>query len=322
MFSESQALQIRQGLAELDFSKSLPQGQRSVFEQYFGFYDFDSSLSAEAVFHTAGCNSIAGFEIVSQYFRPRDTEVKGTVVLLHGYLDHSGLYSHAIRFCLSKGYAALVFDMPGHGLSSGLPASIQSFDQYSDVLLELLITMKNQGLKGPWHMIGQSTGAAVMIDCLLKERFSKDFPLVKFIALAPLLRPYAWQTSKYLFALSRPFLRSTKRKFSENSHDQRFLDFLKLKDPLQSKRLQRDWILAMLRYQQEFAEAEQSSANLHIVQGTGDTTVDWQFNLEKFAEKFTAVQIEKIEGARHHLVNESEAYRKQMFNLVAQALAA
>lgn len=318
MFSNSDALVIRQGLAEMDFSTPLQQAQRSAFQDYFNFYRFDPSLVSDEIFHTAGCNTVAGFDIVSQYFRPANPQ--GTIILLHGYLDHGGLYSHAIKFCLRRGFAVVILDMPGHGLSSGKQASIASFDQYAESVTLLLREMDKASLQGPWHMIGQSTGAAVMIDCLLKNRFKEGLPLGKFIALAPLLRPYAWQTSKYLFALSRPFFSSTKRKFSQNSHDNEFLEFLKFKDPLQSQRLQRDWILAMLKYQKEFKKAEPNSIPINIIQGTDDTTVDWQYNLGQFRGKFPNAVIEEIAGARHHLVNESEPYREQVFACVARAL--
>lgn len=320
MFSKSDALSIRQGLAEMDFSTPLQQAQLSAFQRYFEFYSFDPYLISGDVFYTAGCDSVAGFDIVSQYFCPASPQ--GTIVLLHGYLDHVGLYSHAIKFCLQLGFAVVIFDMPGHGLSSGKQASIANFKQYSDSVTFLLGKMETASLIGPWHMIGQSTGAAVMIDCLLKNRFDESLPLNKFIALAPLLRPYAWQTSRYLFALSRPFLSSTKRKFSENSHDTAFLSFLKLKDPLQSQRLQRDWILAMLKYQKDFRKAQINRQSVNIIQGTADTTVDWQYNLEKFREKFPNAAIEEIAGARHHLVNESKPYREQVFASIKQALEA
>lgn len=326
MFTSADALAIRRGLGELNFKTSNAEPSSLAFDAYFEFYKFDPSVIGKKTSHTAGIIHAAGsdhgpaFDIVTQYFKPLSTNSEGTVVLLHGYFDHTGIYQHIIKHCLDQNFGVVVFDMPGHGLSSGQVASIASFEAYSDVLLRLLEIMASGELPGPWHLLGQSTGAAVMIDCLLKKKFSKQLPLSKFVALAPLLRPYAWQTSRMLFSLSRFFLSSTKRKFSENSHDQQFLDFLKFQDPLQSRRLMRDWVLAMVRYQQEFELAEVNETPLHIIQGTADTTVDWKYNLEKFKLKFPNTLIEQIPDARHHLVNESEAYRGQVFAAVDKAL--
>jgi alpha-beta hydrolase superfamily lysophospholipase len=326
MFTSSDALKIRQSLGELDFKASDAESSNSVFDAYFEFYKFGQSVTGKETSHSAGVIQVPSLEsapaltIVTQYFRPLGKEIQGTIVLLHGYFDHAGIYQHVIKHCLDQGLCVVVFDMPGHGLSSGKVASIESFEVYSDVLLGVLEAMARGGLSGPWHLIGQSTGAAVMIDCLLKNRFTKQFPLSKFLALAPLLRPYAWQTSRILFSLSRFMLSSTKRKFSENSHDQQFLDFLKFQDPLQSRRLMRDWILAMVKYQEEFELAQVNETPLHIIQGTADTTVDWKYNLEKFESKFPNALIEQIPDARHHLVNESEAYRGQVFAALDRAL--
>lgn len=332
MFTSSDALKIRQSLGELDFKTSNAEPLSSAFDAYFEFYKFDASVTGKETSHSAGViqvarsncesalESVAAFKIVTQYFKPTDKVIKGTVVLLHGYFDHAGIYQHIIKHCLDQGLCVVVFDMPGHGLSSGKAASIESFEVYCDALLGVLEAMVSAGLSGPWHLVGQSTGAAVMIACLLKNRFSKNLPLSKFLALAPLLRPYAWQTSRILFSLSRYILSSTKRKFSENSHDQQFLDFLKFQDPLQSRRLMRDWILAMVKYQEEFELAEVNETPLHIIQGTADTTVDWKYNLEKFEAKFPNALVEQIPDARHHLVNESETYREQVFAALDRAL--
>jgi alpha-beta hydrolase superfamily lysophospholipase len=320
MFTRADAAEIRCGLGELDFTSSSAEPSRSAFDAYFKFYKFAPNVTGAGSSHTAGIIHAAGFDVVVQYFKPIGTISLGTVVLLHGYLDHAGIYQHVIEHCLAQGLDVVIFDMPGHGLSSGEVASIESFDVYCKVLLCLLDAMDNAELPGPWHLLGQSTGAAVMIDCLLKNRFPKQFPLTRFIALAPLLRPYAWQKSRFLFSLSRLFLSSTKRKFSENSHDQKFLDFLKFEDQLQSKLLMRDWILAMVKNQRQFGLAAVNQTSLQIIQGTADTTVDWEYNLEEFKAKFPNLLIEQIPGARHHLVNESEAYRGQVFAALDRAL--
>jgi len=55
---------------------------------------------------------------------------------------------------------------------------------------------------------------------------------------------------------------------------------------------------------------------LRIVQGDADKTVDWRYNL-KFLEEHADADILHIGGARHHLVNESEAIRAQMFSWIS-----
>jgi alpha-beta hydrolase superfamily lysophospholipase len=73
------------------------------------------------------------------------------------------------------------------------------------------------------------------------------------------------------------------------------------------------WVAAMVEYQKRFLQADSHSAALQIIQGTDDKTVDWKKNLPLIARKFPASQTHFIEGARHHMVNESSAYREKIF---------
>lgn len=312
MFTKADGLAIRQGLGELAVSASLDEDIRARFSQYFDFYKFDHQF-IEAITHSAGVVCVAEFEVVTQCFRQASNRSRGTVILLHGYFDHVGLYKHIIEYCLQRQLDVVAFDLPGHGLSSGVPASIDSFSRYRDALLAVLDVIEQESLAQPWSLVGQSTGGAVIIDSLLNNKIESSYPIEKFITLAPLLRPFAWKTSRVLFALSRLFLKSSMRNFSENSHDQEFLKFIRNEDPLQSRRLMRDWVSAMILYQKAFAAAPVSNNKLQIIQGTSDTTVDWQYNLKKLGEKFPSSTVYKISGARHHLVNESQQYREQVF---------
>ncbi len=112
------------------------------------------------------------FKLHVQVFQPKlkaETDViKGTVFLLHGYLEHSGIYQPIIRELLDQGFSVLTYDLPGHGLSNGSPASIQNFDHYQQVL-EAVYRYVNMQLNRPtpWLGIGQSTGGAIWLHHLL-----------------------------------------------------------------------------------------------------------------------------------------------------------
>src|SRR5690625_8003366 len=97
-----------------------------------------------------------GFELATHYWLPENP--RGTLVVIHGYYDHVGLYGHALRFGLDQSYAVLAFDILGHGLSSGAHASIDSFDQYANALHEVLTSIESM-LPSSCHSIGHSTGS-------------------------------------------------------------------------------------------------------------------------------------------------------------------
>ena len=114
-------------------------------------------------------------------------------------------------------------DLPGHGLSSGKPASIGSFEEYSEALESVLELAAK--LPRPWVGIAQSTGCAVIMDSLLHRKLDERFGLAHYVLLCPLLYPVGWSLSRYVFYLTRSFLPGIRRSFARNSHDDSFFAF-------------------------------------------------------------------------------------------------
>ncbi|NQV70196.1 MAG: alpha/beta hydrolase [Pseudohongiella sp.] len=340
MFSRADADQLRESLAAIKFpatfadpasvESGVDTSVRNLVRAYREHYGLDFDTPSTTVAHTLGIVESGPYKIVCQYFVACAAEApsvnspanpstsRGTVFLLHGYFDHGGIYGHLIRHCLQLGFAVVIFDFPGHGLSSGAVASIGSFREYNQVFFDCLLAAQQQSVAGPWTVIGQSTGGAIIIDSLLDDNRLDSFSIRQYLLLNPLLRPSHWGRGKLLFALSRWFFVDTKRQFSNNSHDREFLRFLQQEDNLQSKFLSRRWILAMIDYQRRFAKAAGSDKKLSIIQGTDDGTVDWHYNLPKIMEKFPASKSYQLKDARHHLVNESAEYRDKAFSLISQ----
>ena len=318
MFTRDDANQLRASLEPLDFAAEAPASP--VLDRYRRCYGLDFSSPTLPVRHAIGRFESDSFSLVCQHFALPLAQQRGTAFLLHGYFDHTGLYGHLIKHCLQQGLAVVMFDLPGHGLSSGAAASIDSFQRYTAALLTCLRLAAQQQLNQPWVSIGQSTGGAVLMDALLGKQLAQRYPLQRYILLAPLLRPYRWWQSRLLFALVRHFVRTTPRNFAANSHDQEFLSFIKSSDALQSQLLPRDWVQAMIDYQRRFAAAPTSAQALHIIQGSADKTVDWQYNLAAIQAKFPQSKSFLVADARHHLVNESAEYRTRVFSLLDQVM--
>ena len=294
----------------------------TAYKQHYGLNFSKLDMDLKSARSTIGTFSSGPYELVCQHFLPSLQPPRKTAFLLHGYFDHAGLYRHLIEHLLKRDIAVIIFDLPGHGLSSGTTASISSFHEYSSAFVECLTLAKQQQVASPWIAIGQSTGSAIIMDALLEKRLeaevAKGFSLQDFILLGPLLRPRQWLRSVILFSLSRLFVASTPRKFSKNSHDAEFLEFLKSKDELQSRILPRDWVLAMMDYINRFEASPRHEQSLQIIQGRGDGTVEWEKNIPKILEKFPGSKVHWVDEAGHHLVNESVPYREQVFALIDQ----
>lgn len=258
----------------------------------------------------------AGFELVGQVWQP--AAPVGTLVLLHGFYDHMGLYRHAVEWALQRNLAVIACDLPGHGLSSGPRASIEDFAIYQQVLQALFEQARTLQLPQPWHLCGQSTGGAIVIDHLLHDGASSPIQ-GEAILLAPLVRPRAWRWSKLSYRLLRHFVSGIERRFSENSNDPTFLPFLQA-DPLQPRRLPTAWVGALVDWVKRIEAAPASTRRPLIIQGQADMTVDWPYNLEVLKAKFAEPQILLLPQARHHLVNELPAIRQHYFSFIDQRL--
>ncbi|HEK1683992.1 TPA: alpha/beta hydrolase [Pseudomonas putida] len=259
---------------------------------------------------------VAGFDLVGQVWQPQAPVA--TLFLLHGYYDHMGLYRHVIAWALRQGFAVISCDLPGHGLSSGERASIADFGIYQQVLDALFEQARALDLPRPWHLCGQSTGGAIVVDHLL--HCGAQSPADgQVILLAPLVRPRAWHWSKLSYRVLRHFVDGIERRFSANTNDPAFLAFLEA-DPLQPRRLPTAWVGALMAWIKRIEAAPRSSRQPLIVQGEADGTVDWPYNLKVLQEKFAEPQILLLPEARHHLANELPAIRQRYFAFIDQRL--
>lgn len=313
MFSTADAKALRKQLTPIDLSgpQTEPTPTLTAYRRHYGI---DNNSLGTSHSHRIGTCRSGDYTLIVQHFQLPGAGA-GTAFLLHGYYDHAGLYCHLIRQCLKLDYSVVIVDLPGHGLSSGKPASIGSFEEYSEALESVLELAAK--LPRPWVGIGQSTGCAVIMDSLLNRKLDERFGLAYYILLCPLLYPAGWSLSRYVFYLTRSFLSDIRRSFARNSHDDGFLRFLREHDCLQARTLPTAWVAAMADYQQRFAVAGQSEVPVQIIQGTDDGTVDWRKNLPLIREKFPASCVHLLDNARHHLVNESAAFRDLLFARLA-----
>ncbi|MBP5944128.1 MULTISPECIES: alpha/beta hydrolase [Pseudomonas] len=281
---------------------------------YQRFYKTD--FPERDVWRGMGRFDVDGYELVSHCWWPE--KVKGTLFLLHGFYDHTGLYRHLIEWALDQDFAVIACDLPGHGLSSGARASIRDFSEYQDALQALFVEANSIALPQPWHLCGQSTGGAIVVDHVLNHGESSPAQ-GQVILLSPLVRPRAWGWSQLSYYLLRPFVRGIARRFSENSNDPDFLPFL-LADPLQPKRLPTAWVGALSRWINRVEFAKKSPRRPLIIQGQADMTVDWQHNLQVLKLKFDRPQILLLPEARHHLANETADMREEYFEFLSKRI--
>jgi len=301
---------FRQAQGESSLSRLTPgDALTDAVHDYFRHYGLEALLNDTSEVH-AGFVDTGRFALWCQVWSP--PKPTGTAFVIHGYFDHLGLYRHLLSCLLAKGWRVVLWDLPGHGLSSGPRAEIEDFDDYQHCLAHLQETLQTLGMAPePWLGVGQSTGAAILATDALTRRDTAGWAGI--VLLAPLVRPWRWSQASWLHLIASPFVKELPRKYRPNSTDEAFTAFLRDQDPLQPERLSVAWITAMRRWMPRLLALEPNPLPTLILQGEQDLTVDWEWNLAILAEKFPNAEIHRHPEARHHLVNEADPIREVLF---------
>lgn len=298
----------RAALPRFDLNVRAP--LRGVLQDYAAHYGFDRVVQATAATHFLGKLEAFGYDIATHVFLPKD-KAKGTLLVLHGYFDHVGLFTHLIRRGLERGYAVVAYDLPGHGLSNGGRCDIEAFTHYQEVLRDVLGMLKPE-MPGPWLAVGQSTGGAILLDHILQSIQAGQRPAFARVQLwAPLVRPAQWRKVRLGYHLLHRFKREIPRHFRRSSSDQQFLDFLWHADPLQHRQIPLQWLGSMMSWEAHMQAMPACRYPVSVVQGDQDETVDWRFNIDYVRSHVFIEGYTEVVGAAHHLANEREDLREQ-----------
>ena len=288
-------------------------GEVTPLQQAFcRFYDIDFSATRPGLDYRVGTVASGIYSLVVH--RWLQSAASSNLLLVHGYLDHSGLYGKLIGYGLSHNCNVVIFDLPGHGLSSGEPAVIDDFADYGEAVSAVLAAAQMPDL--PLWVMAQSTGCAALVEYARRH----PWPFGATVLLAPLVRPVGWRRARAAHALVRRFADSIKRKFAPNSSDPDFLVFLQ-RDPLQSRRLPLRWVAALKRWLGSLPPGNLGVGPALVVQGEADQTVDWRYNVAFYRGLFPGSTVHMLAGAGHQLANESTAIREGYLAVVAEYLA-
>ena len=292
--------QLKKDIKQLTFeNQNIP----AYAQAYCKYYNIDFENRKKNYKYHIGCIKTHYCRITCQIFEPLINR-NGTIFLIHGYYDHVGLFSKIIHFFNTKGYIVCTFDLPGHGLSDGDPASIDNFSSYTRILKNIMEYCHSY-LPRPWHGYGQSTGSAILTDYLLDQSANgKEILLNKIILSAPLIRPYKWSSILLKLYILRVFCTKVNRIFTNNSCDEKFINFCH-QDPLAPKVLPLEWLNALDKWIRKIKKNTYTLKNpTYIIQGTADKTIDAHYNIAFLQNVFINQKTLWISGAKHHLPNE------------------
>ena len=274
-----------------------------LFEQYNAYYSLDfQALDAARAY---GVLAVASERIFLQTFLPAGGEPVAWTLVCHGYYDHIGLYGHLVNELLQRNIAVIGFDQIGHGLSTGPQATISDFQHYIQVLEGVHNVACRLAGDLPLHWFGQSMGGALTMEYWRQQQFNaRPQPSGEMVLLAPLVRPYAWVSQRWIFAAAKLVIQSRPRDVSTNIDNPEFVSLLQ-RDPLQAQTLPVEWVNAMVNWFTHFETSSPSRLEPKIIHGYGDRTVSYRHNLPVLERIYPQAQIHILPPARHHLVNET-----------------
>ncbi|MCX6016947.1 MAG: lysophospholipase [Chloroflexi bacterium] len=119
---------------------------------------------------------------------------RASVVLTHGFGEHSGRYEHVAEFFNRAEYSVFAYDMRGHGRSEGARGHTPSYDHFQDDLSRVITRTKQRASTSKIILFGHSLGGNIA----LHYGMQRPSGLNAIIASAPWLRRAieapAWQT--------------------------------------------------------------------------------------------------------------------------------
>ena len=295
--------QVQADMAPMNISE--PYQPTAAISNYFSFYD----LNPTQVPHWFGTVESEGYALAAHLFVPENAQ--GTLFLIHGYFDHSGTLSKLITEGVKRNYAVVVWDLPGHGLSTGNRTETGEFDLCSEQFIDLIARTKNK-LPQPFFLIAHSTGASITIEYLHSDQPNA---FQQIILIAPLIRHTHWKWAKFGYTISKPFTNHIRRRDKKNSSDKAYLAFVK-KDPLHSSILSYEYLEDLYAWEKAARNYPVWDGSIIVIQGTDDDIVDWSYNLDFLREKISRPEIHLIPDGKHQLLNEREELRSQTFKLI------
>jgi alpha-beta hydrolase superfamily lysophospholipase len=107
------------------------------------------------------------------------------VLILHGYMEHSGRYHDLARFLNTCNFSVTVFDWRGHGASHGQRGYIRDSNSYFN---DLDAVMSEPGVRNetPLAILGHSMGGLLALSYVSRRRLE----LAALIAINPYIAAY------------------------------------------------------------------------------------------------------------------------------------
>lgn len=222
-----------------------------------------------------------------------------TVLIVHGYAEHSGRYSHVAEVLAARGAVVYASDHLGHGRSDGERALITDFGHVVDDLHLLAAIARGDRPGLPLVLVGHSMGG------LLAARFAQRWPdeVAGVAFCGAVIGDWQWARD-VLTERELPFIPFEPGALSRDSSVG--ADYAA--DPLvYHGQYKRDLLEAEVEALDRFAEdIDALTMPVLFLHGSDDPFVPYERSLQAVRDMPTEdVTVHVYEGARHEVLNES-----------------
>lgn len=243
-------------------------------------------------------------------------ERRGTLLLLHGFGEHSGRYAHVAAWLAARGIAVYAIDQRGHGRSPGPRGHIARFAQYLSDVVALRKTAAAE-VPGPLLLLGHSFGGLVVLRYLEAASAGVAGAIVSSPFLGLAMRVPGWKIAlgKLLADLTPALPVPTGMNLDELCHDPEVIRAARA-DPLchivMTPRAYREITAAQ---QQAALERDRIAAPLFFGIA-GDDRIVSRLETQRFAGSLTGdVTVRVYEGMFHEILNEPR--QREVFDDIA-----
>jgi alpha-beta hydrolase superfamily lysophospholipase len=129
-------------------------------------------------------DGVKGLKIYYQAWLPEGAP-KATLVVAHGYAEHSGRYKNLVNCLVPSGYAVYALDHRGHGRSEGPRTQVDDFDDYVLDLKTFVEIVRERSAAPKLILVGHSMGASISVAYVLRFPNDLDALVLSGCVIAP-----------------------------------------------------------------------------------------------------------------------------------------
>jgi alpha-beta hydrolase superfamily lysophospholipase len=126
-------------------------------------------------------DGVAGRRLFERRWEPETPQ--RSLVIVHGYAEHSGRYEHVGAWFAARGAAVHAFDHQGHGHSSGVRCHVRRFGDFLDDLDRVVERARALAPDVPLYVVGHSMGGLMVCNWAVERTPEVDGLVISAPAL-------------------------------------------------------------------------------------------------------------------------------------------